>query len=105
MLKSSNRLVTMVNHLIDMPERIEKVFQKAKEIKDTQNKMEETLKDLDYKMTNFREDFDETIKWLFPEKKIIKSEQLGTSAIFPAQSCYAIKSVFPHKLSGYFKFL
>ena len=52
-------------------------------------------------MTNFREEFDETIKWLFPDREIKVSEAIGSTVSTPARDCIVIRKAYPHKISGY----
>ena len=53
-------------------------------------------------MTNFRVDFDETVKWLFPDREVKTSEAIGTSVSSPAKDCISIRKAYPHKISGYY---
>ena len=92
--QKTNKLMGLVSILVGFPKIIYKLLEKGQAINKLITSLEERMKSLDIKMTNYRGFIDS-------EHSNLLSSQ-GSSSLNPIRDCAYIHKAFPHKTNGFY---
>jgi hypothetical protein len=95
----TNRLLDLLNILVTWPPKVVKMIEKGKELKERIRVLEESLNDMDMKMSVYRA---ENLQKEEDEAKDALAGTIGSNSLRPAKSCAAIKRTFSYKKTGYY---